>query len=86
MKKDRNCGGMGYNQALPFVGVQPPMMVPQPYTPYNTTYTQTYNNVENQINNMQQQLNNLENRVAKLESKTNTAYNNKYSDSNYYML
>ena len=45
------------------------------------------NNVEQQINNMQQQINSLENRVAKLESKSNTTtYNNKYSDSNYYML
>lgn len=89
-----------YSQSMPIMGVPAPIMAPQPFTqpqtlvqsqPYtpsysNTTYTQTYNNVEQQINNMQQQINSLENRVSKLESKSTTTYNNKYSDSNYYML
>ena len=99
MKKNRNCGGTMYpnfSQAMPIMGVPAPMMPPQAYAqPYSAptassyaqTYNQSYNNVEQQINNMQQQINSLENRVAKLESKSNTTtYNNKYSDSNYYML
>ena len=87
MKKNRNCGGTmypSYSQSMPIMGVPAPIMAPQPFTqtqPYtqtysNPSYTQTYNNVEQQINNMQQQINSLENRI----------YDNKYSDSNYYML
>lgn len=96
MKKVRNCGEPMYpnfsvNGTMPIMSVPTPiMMPPQNYsTPQNYTpnYNTTYNNIEQQINNMQQQITNLENRVSKLESKANTTtYNNKYNDSNYYML
>lgn len=91
MKKNRNCGGGMYptfTQAVPMVGMQPPMMGPQYTSPaFSQTYAQSYNNVEAQMNNMQEQINSLENRVSKLESKSTTTYNNnKYNDSNYYML
>lgn len=97
MKKNRNCGGgtmyPNFNQGMPMMGIPTPIMAQQQYPqPYQsmvaTPYSQTYNNVEQQINNLEQRLNSLENRVSKLESKTtnSTSYNNKYNDSNYYML
>lgn len=92
MKKDRNCGGTmypAYNPNMPIMGM-PQMIIPQSYPPMNQPYPatqsyQNYNSVEQQLNNMQQQINSLENRVSKLETKS-TTYNNKYNDSNYYML
>ena len=83
MKKNRNCPGMMYSQAMPIPFV--PQMAQQPMNTYlPTSYANAYNNVEEQMNNIQQQINSLENRVSKLESKqVNT---NKYNDSNYYML
>ena len=98
MKKNRNCGMTmypTYTQSMPMMGIQPPMVTPMPMiNPNNNqqsqyqTYTNTYNNFQEQINNIQEQLNSLENRGSKLESKNinNTTYNNKYNDSNYYML
>ena len=87
MKKSRSCPGMMVSQPIPM-----PMMGPMMQQPINmypqSTYTNTYNNVEEQINNIQQQINSLENRISKLESnQINTnKYTNKYNDSNYYML
>lgn len=90
MKKNRSCGG---GMMYPMYGGSMPMMQPPMIPQYNVpsymqTQQQSYNNVEAQMNNIQEQINNLENRVSKLESKnTNaTTYNNKYNDSNYYML
>ena len=88
MKKNRNCGMPmypTYTQMMPMMGIQPPTS-PMPIFNPTQTMTNTYNNVEQQINNIQEQLNSLENRVSKLESKNTTTYNNKYNDSNYYML
>ena len=93
MKKNRNCGMNmypAYTQAMPMMGMQPPF--PGPIPMMNTAaqqyqnYNNAYNNVESQMNNIQEQINSLENRVAKLEAKNSTTYNNKYNDSNYYML
>lgn len=87
MKKNRNCPGMFYSQAMPMPMINPPIQQPMNIYP-QATYSNQYNNVEEQINNIQQQINSLENRVSKLESKqiNNNQYNNKYNDSNYYML
>jgi flagellar capping protein FliD len=89
MKKNRNCPGMIYNQPMPMpiMGINPIMQ--QPINTYpQTTYTNTYNNIEEQINNIDQRINSLENRISKLESKqmNTNQYTNKYNDSNYYML
>lgn len=91
MRKDRNCGGINYSQAVPIMGMPQPMMIPQPYA--QSTYVQSQPdsyNLEQQINNLRQRLNSLESRVSKLEgastSTTTNNYSNKYNDSNYYML
>ena len=81
MRKERNCG-----MYTPMYqgGMMPMMPTPAPIGPYMPQN----NNYDMQINNMQEQINNLEQRVTKLENgKINTTtYNNKYNDSNYYML
>jgi hypothetical protein len=82
MKKNRSCGGgIMYPMYSTMPMMQPPVMGPIP-----SYQAQTNNNIETQINNIQEQINSLENRVSKLESKNTTTYNNKYNDSNYYML
>lgn len=86
MRKERNC-------AMPYPVYQGGMMpampsmmpTPQPIGPYMTST----NTIEQQINTMQEQINNLDARVSRLENNkpnSNTTYNNKYNDSNYYML
>jgi len=85
MKKNRSCGG---GMVYPMYGGAMPMMQPPVIPQYSipSYQAQTNNNIETQINNIQEQINSLENRVSKLESKNTTTYNNKYNDSNYYML
>ena len=89
MRKERNCG-MPYpvyqNGMMPImpINMAPGMNQMNP----NMQYTNN-NFLEQQLNSIQDQINSLDNRVSKLEmgSKNNqTTYNNKYNDSNYYML
>lgn len=79
MKDKRNCNTAAYpiypQPIMPIMGVP---------GPYNMGY-QSNNSIEQQINNLEQQLNNLEARVNRLESLNNTN-NNKYNNSNYYMV
>ena len=81
MRKERNCGAM---YPMYQGGMMPMMPTPAPMGPY----MQQTNNYDMQLNNIQEQINNLDQRVTKLENgKINTTtYNNKYNDSNYYML
>lgn len=44
------------------------------------------NTFEQQINNIEQQINLLDQRVTRLEGLNNNNINNKYNDSNYYMV
>ena len=46
----------------------------------------TSNTFEQQINNIEQQINLLDQRITRLENLNNNNINNKYSDSNYYMV
>jgi hypothetical protein len=80
MRKERNCGMYPMYQG----GMMPMMPTPAPIGPYmNNNGT-----IDQQLNNLQEQINNLDSRLTKLENaKINTTtYNNKYNDSNYYML
>ena len=81
MRRERNCG-------MPYPMYQNGMM-PIPMAP-NMNPNQIYtNNIQEQISSMQDTINNLDKRVSKLEmnNKTSeTTYNTKYNDSNYYML
>ena len=81
MRKERNCNGM---YPMYQGGMMPMMPTPAPIGPY----IPQNNNIDMQLNNIQEQINNLDQRVTKLENgKINTTtYNNKYNDSNYYML
>ena len=89
MKDKRNCGA---NYPI----YQPPMMpfigMPNPYQMgYNQGYTTnsiSSNTLEQQLNNLEQQVNNLESRVTRLENMNNINIinNNKYNNSNYYMV
>ena len=85
MRKERNCGMPYPMYQGGMMPAMPSMMpTPQPMGPYMTST----NTIEQQLNSMQEQINNLDNRVTRLENgKTNTTTNeNKYNDSNYYML
>ena len=97
MKDKRNCNNnMNYPIYPPFQGVQPPMMMPQMGYPNYQAYPNYNNGLTNttldQLNNLEQQVNNLEQRVTRLERQyinsmnNNANYNNKYNDSNYYMV
>ena len=44
------------------------------------------NTFEQQINNIEKQINLLDQRVTRLENLNNNNINNKYNDSNYYMV
>lgn len=44
------------------------------------------NTFEQQINNIEQQINLLDKRITRLENLNNNNINNKYNDSNYYMV
>ena len=81
MRKERNCG-MPYPMYQG--GMMPMMPTPAPINPYMAST----NTIEQQLNSIQEQINNLDNRVTRLENgKVNTpSYDNKYNDSNYYML
>lgn len=95
MKDKRNCNNnMNYPVYPPFQGNQGfggPMMVPpmgypnyQPYPNYNNNLST--NTLEQQFNNLEQQINQLEQRVTRLERQYMNNSNNKYNDSNYYMV
>lgn len=78
MKKDRNCGMMGYPQMVP--GMMPMM-------PYTNVPDITYNNYDNSDSQkINSRLNSLEQRVNKLESIVNNGYSNGYNSSNYQMM
>ena len=89
MKDKRNCSN---NMSYP---VYPqPMMPPMGYTMYQGGFQQpmmpnmgvSQNTFEQQLNNIEQQINLLDKRVTRLENLNNNTLNNKYNDSNYYMV
>jgi len=98
MKEKRNCGN---NMNYP-IYQQPMMMPPMGYPMYqggfqpnimgmpnmsgNMTGGITSNTFEQQINNLEQQINLLDQRITRLENLNNNNINNKYNDSNYYMV
>lgn len=90
MKDKRNCG---YSYPMyPQQMIQPFPTMPVMPTPYQAGYNQGYTNnslssntVEQQLNNLEQQIRDLDQRVSRLESLNNTS-NNKYNNSNYYMV
>lgn len=98
MKEKRNCGN---NMNYP-VYQQPMMVPPMGYPMYQGGFqpnmmgmTNANNNItggissntfEQQINNIEQQINLLDQRVTRLENLNNNNINNKYNDSNYYMV
>ena len=92
MKDKRNCNNnMNYPIYPPFQGAQMPMMVPpmgypsnQPFPNFNTGVGT--NTIEQQMSNIEQQLNQLDQRVTRLERQYMNTNNNKYNDSNYYMV
>lgn len=79
MKKDRNCGMMGYPQIVPGMMPMMPGYVNVPEVNYNN-----YDSVDTQRINSR--LNSLEQRVSKLESIVNNGYSNNYNSSNYQMM
>ena len=88
MKDKRNCNS---NMNYPVYGgpmMVPPMGMPNnlPFPNYNVGISQ--NTYEEQINNIEQQLNLLDQRITRLERQymNNINTNNKYNDSNYYMV
>lgn len=92
MKEKRNCGN---NMNYP-IYQQPMMVPPMGYPMYpgspnmmgmpGMTGGITNNTFEQQINNIEQQINLLDQRVTRLENLNNNNINNKYNDSNYYMV
>ena len=97
MKDKRNCNN---NMNYPMYGpmMVPPMGYPmyqggfQPNMIGMTTANNniqgglTSNTFEQQINNIEQQINLLDQRITRLEGLNNNNINNKYNDSNYYMV
>ena len=90
MKDKRNCSN---NMSYPIYGQ--PMMPPMGYPMYQGGFQQqpmmpnmgiSQNTFEQQLNNMEQQINLLDKRVTRLENLNNNNLNNKYNDSNYYMV
>ena len=90
MKDKRNCSN---NMNYP-IYQQPMMVPPMGYPMYQGSFqpnmmnnggisTNTY---EQQINNIEQQINLLDKRITRLENLNNNNINNKYNDSNYYMV
>ena len=79
MRKDRNCGMMGYPQIVP--GMMP--MMPG-YTNVSDINYDNYDN--NSIQRMNNRINSLEQRISKLESIVNNGYSNNYNSSNYQMM
>jgi len=96
MKEKRNCSS---NMSYP-IYQQPMMVPPMGYPMYqgnpgitgmmgipNMNNNISSNTFEQQLNNVQQQLNLLDQRVTRLENlNNNSSNNNKYNDSNYYMV
>lgn len=98
MKDKRNCGNNMnypiYQQPM----IVPPMgypMYPGGFQPNMMGMTNANSNIqggitsntfEQQINNIEQQINLLDQRVTRLENLNNNNINNKYNDSNYYMV
>ena len=92
MKDKRQCSN---NMNYPVY--QQPMMPPMGYPMYpggfqpnmmpmnNMMGGITNNTFEQQLNNIEQQINLLDKRVTRLEGLNNNL-NNKYNDSNYYMV
>lgn len=88
MKDKRNCSN---NMNYPIYNQ--PMIPPMPYPMYqgfqpnmmNMNGGINSNTFEQQINNLEQQINLLDKRVSRLEN-LNNSMNNKYNDSNYYMV
>ena len=90
MKDKRNCNSNYPIYPQPMMPISP-MQSPMPYQMgYNQGYLNnsiSSNTYEMQINNLEQQLNLLDQRVTRLESiNKNNMINNKYTDSNYYMV
>ena len=101
MKEKRNCGNnmnypvyqqpmmvppMGYPMYQG--GFQPNMMGMQNMQGMNNNMISgiSSNTFEQQINNIEKQINLLDQRVTRLENLNNNNINNKYNDSNYYMV
>ena len=91
MKDKRNCGN---NMNYP-IYQQPMMVPPMGYPMYPGGFQQnmqgmpggiTNNAFEQQINNLEQQINLLDQRITRLENLNTNNINNKYNDSNYYMV
>lgn len=92
MKDKRNCSN---NMNYP-IYQQPMMMPPMGYPMYQGGFQPnmmnmanmgiSQNTFEQQINNLEQQINLLDKRLTRLENLNNNNFNNKYNDSNYYMV
>ena len=90
MKDKRQCSN---NMSYP-VYQQPMMVPPMGYPMYQGGFQQpmmpnmgiSQNTFEQQLNNIEQQINLLDKRVTRLENLNNNNLNNKYNDSNYYMV
>lgn len=95
MKEKRQCSN---NTNYP-IYQQPMMVPPMGYPMYQGGFPNmmgmpniggiTTNTLEQQINNIEQQINILDQRVTRLEGLNNNSsnnFNNKYNDSNYYMV
>ena len=94
MKEKRQCGN---NMNYP-VYQQPMMVPPMGYPMYQMPNMMGMNNMtgmtggitsntfEQQINNIEQQINLLDQRITRLENLNSNNMNNKYNDSNYYMV
>lgn len=95
MKDKRNCSN---NMNYPIY--QQPMMVPPMGYPMMqggfqpnmmgmnnmNNMSVSSNTIEQQINNLEQQINLLDQRITRLENLNNNNINNKYNDSNYYVV
>ena len=89
MKKERDCGNMGYpvypGMAPNYGMVMPGQMIPMPNMGYTnvplTSVQSTINSSD--LSALSNQISNLEQRVTRLE---NTVNNNNYNTSNYQMM
>ena len=92
MKDKRQCSN---NMNYP-IYQQPMMIPPMGYPMYQGGFQPNMmgmmnnginnNTYEQQINNLEQQINLLDKRVTRLENLSSNNINNKYNDSNYYMV
>ena len=88
MKDKRQCSN---NMNYP-VYQQPMMVPPIGYPMYQGGFQPNMmggissNTFEQQINNIEKQINLLDQRITRLENLNNSNINNKYNDSNYYMV